>query len=283
MKRLVVLLLALTIGVLAAHIPAAAQDGDDLPVITSMQWEDPPVTTTSGVCDEQGVCDEEILVIEAVDADSSITEVEVWFDENGNRAPFVKAHTFCVQGTEPGTPARLEIGASFTEPGDYVVAAVAHSHDQCLAHEDGDQHPALHSEITRLPTKVRKSLRFLLDQPLVEGGRTRVRLRNNGRVAYKYNADYEACYMVFRDSSGRRFLVPEGTHCDLETIPAPRVEPGETVTLFRWGLDECVKDEFGCVKARDLRPGKYSMRGWFKPVGGGDRVTVTKRFRIRRG
>lgn len=280
MRRPVSLLLALFVVSAVAQLPAAAQDADDLPVITSMEWEDPPVTTSSGECNEEGVCDEETLVIEAEDPDSSITEVQVWFDENGDRAPFVFAHTGCVQGTEPGTPARLEIGGSFTDPGEYVVAAVAYSHEGCAAHEDGDEHPALHSEITRLPTKVRKPLRIVLDQPLVEGGKTRVRLRNNGRVAYRYNPYYEACYMTYRDSSGRKFIVPEGTHCDL--VVRGQVQPGETVVLFDWGLDECVRDEWGCAKARDLPPGKYSMRGSFKPVGGGDAVTVTKRFRIRR-
>jgi len=282
MKRTVLLLAGLTLGVSMSQLPAVAQDSNDAPVITLMEWKNPPVTTGHGQCDEQGICEEETLIIEAEDPDSSITEVEIWFDENGDRAPFVYAHTYCVQGTEPGTPAHLEVGVTFTEPGDYVVAAVAHSHEACLGHEEGDAHPALHSEIERLPTTVRKPLRILLDKPLVEGGETRVRLRNDGGVAYKYNADYEACEMVFRDGSGRRFLVPEGTHCDLEVRPAPRVGPGETVSLFRWDLDECIKDRFGCVKSRDLPPGKYSMRGWFKPVGGGDVVRVTKRFRIQR-
>lgn len=119
-----------------------------------MRWEEEPVTTSSGECDDQGVCDEETLIVKAHDPDSSITEVQVWFDENGDRAPFVMAHTSCVQGHEPGTPARLEIPASFTEPGEYVVAAVAYSHKRCRAHEEGDRHPYLHSRIERLETTV---------------------------------------------------------------------------------------------------------------------------------
>lgn len=122
-------------------------------------------------------------------------------------------------------------------------------------------------------------LRFVLDTPLHVGGKTRVRLRNTGEVAYIYNPYYEACEMVFRDSSGREFLVPEGTHCDL--VAREEVAPGETVTLFRWDLDECVEDNWGCTKARDLRKGRYSMRGWFRPEGGGDRIRVVRRFRIR--
>jgi len=281
MKRMLLVLAALSLVPLA-QVPAAAQDPDDAPVITLMEWKEPPVTSSSDRCGEQGTCAEEVLVVEAVDPDSSITEVEIWFDENGDRAPLVWAHTYCVQGTEPGIPARLEVGASFSEPGKYVVAAVAHSHQGCLGHEEGDAHEALHSEVSRLPTRVRKPVRFLLDEPLVEGGETRVRLRNDSPVALKYNADYEACEMVFRDAAGRKFLVPEGTHCDMEVRPAPRVEPGETVTLFRWDLDECLKDRFGCVKERDLPPGRYSMRGSFTPAGGGEPVEVTKRFRIRR-
>jgi hypothetical protein len=120
-----------------------------------MKWKEPPVTTSTGECNEQGVCDEEILIVKAHDPDSSITEVQVWFDENGDRAPFVMAHTHCVQGKEPGTRARLKIGVAYTEPGRYTVAAVAFSHKTCLAHEPGDGHPYLHSRIKRLETTVR--------------------------------------------------------------------------------------------------------------------------------
>ena len=67
------------------------------------------------------------------------------------------AHTFCVQGKKPGKTARLEIGSSFTEPGDYVVAAVAYSHRKCLPHEKGDGHPYLHSPVKRLETTVEES------------------------------------------------------------------------------------------------------------------------------
>ena len=140
-------------------LPAAvvAGPGHARPRITVMRWQDPPVTVSSGECDDQGVCDEEVLILKAHDPDSSITEVEVWFDENGERAPFVSAHTFCVQGKKPGTPARLEIGVTFTEPGDYTVAAVAHSHEKCAGHEKGDDHPNLHSRIKRLETTVEEA------------------------------------------------------------------------------------------------------------------------------
>ncbi|MFP5299554.1 MAG: hypothetical protein ACLGHL_11260, partial [Actinomycetota bacterium] len=124
MRRIVVLLVLVAFGSMGSVSTSGADPGHKRPRITVLRFEDPPVTTSSGECDEQGVCDEEILIVKAHDPNSSITEVQVWFDEGGDRAPFVMAHTYCVQGKKAGTPARLEIGAMFTEPGDYTVAAV---------------------------------------------------------------------------------------------------------------------------------------------------------------
>jgi hypothetical protein len=154
MRRIVIFAIALALGAAGTVTTGAAHPGHRRPQITVMRWQDPPVTVSAGECDDQGVCDEEVLILKAHDPDSSITEIQVWFDENGERAPIVFAHSFCLQGKKPGTPARMEIGASFTEPGEYVVAAVAHSHKRCGGHEPGDAHPALHSRITRLPTTV---------------------------------------------------------------------------------------------------------------------------------
>jgi hypothetical protein len=153
-RRTLIIPLVLLAGIAVVPAGVEAHPGHRRPQITVMRWQDPPVTTSSGECDEQGICDEEILIVKAHDPNSSITEVQIWFDENGDRAPFVFAHTFCVQGRAPGTPARLEIGASFTEPGEYTVAAVAASHRRCLGHETGDGHPSLHSPVTRLQTTV---------------------------------------------------------------------------------------------------------------------------------
>ena len=152
MKRLA-LVLAI-VPVVAAVGPARSDPGHERPRITVMRWQDPPVTANEVGCETKGTCSEEIVVIRAHDPDSSITEVQVWFDENGDRAPFVFAHTYCVQGREAGQPARLEIGGSFSEPGTYTVAAVAYSHKRCLPHEGGDGHPARHSRVFRLETEV---------------------------------------------------------------------------------------------------------------------------------
>ena len=121
-------------------------------------------------------------------------------------------------------------------------------------------------------------LSFVLKRSYAEGGHTAVRLYNGGDKSYNYNPFYEACDMVFRVRNGRKFLVPEGTHCDLQGDD--QVGPDETVTLFKWDLDECTRDEWGCTREKDLPAGRYAMRGWFKPHGGGDRVTVVGRFRI---
>lgn len=154
MRRCVAVIGAAALTVLGAPVEVGADPGHARPRVTVMRWQDPPVTVTSGECEEEGVCDQEVLIVKAHDPDSSITEVQVWFDENGERAPFVMAHTFCLQGKKPGTPARLELGVSFSEPGDYTVAAVAYSHERCSGHEEGDAHAERHSRIKRLETTV---------------------------------------------------------------------------------------------------------------------------------
>ncbi|MCA1707240.1 MAG: hypothetical protein LC808_29835 [Actinobacteria bacterium] len=154
MKRVLLATFLALAAVLALGPSAVGDPGHERPKITVMRWQDPPVTTSTGECDALGNCGEEILILKAHDPDSSITEIQVWFDENGNRAPFVFAHTYCVQGRKAGQEARLEIGASFSEPGDYTVAAVAYSHKRCLGHEKGDGHPSLHSRVKRLQTTV---------------------------------------------------------------------------------------------------------------------------------
>jgi hypothetical protein len=128
------------------------------------------------------------------------------------------------------------------------------------------------------PTGNGEPVTFVLRKTYKAGGKTAVKLRNDGTDSYKYNSYYEACKMVFRTRSGRRFLVPEGTHCDL--VMYETLDPGETVTLFHWDLDECIDDQWGCVKARDLRPGRYTMTDRLRPEDGGDAVEVIGRIRI---
>ena len=148
MRRPLVVLGAMIIA--TSSVAAEADPGHERPRITVMRWEDPPVTA-AGDCEDPASCPEEILVIKAHDPDSSITEVQVWFGEG---APFVYAHTCCVQGKAPGTPARLKIGVSYVDPGHYVVKAVAYSHLKCKPHEAGDGHPSLHSPVKKLEVDV---------------------------------------------------------------------------------------------------------------------------------
>ena len=157
MKRVVAAGLFLMLGSIASLPVATADPGHERPKITVMRWKDPPVTASSGECSEENPCGEEVLIVKAHDPDSSITEVQVWFDENGERAPLVMAHTFCLQGKKPGTVARLEMPGSFSEPGDYTVAAVAYSHKRCLGHEEGDGHRSLHSRIERIEVTVEEA------------------------------------------------------------------------------------------------------------------------------
>jgi hypothetical protein len=129
--------------------PVVADPGHELPVITVMRWTDPPVTAAEPDCQDPDC--HEILIVRAHDPDSSIIEVQVRFGEG---APFVFAHTGCVQGSEPGRRTRLEIGVSYPGAETYTVKAVAYSHLRCQAHERGDGHPLRHSRVVRLETEV---------------------------------------------------------------------------------------------------------------------------------
>ena len=78
--------------------------------------------------------------------------------------------------------------------------------------------------------------------------------------------------------SAQRFIIPPGTHCDI--LAEETIEPGERKKLFTWSLDECVKDEWGCLESRPLPPGTYTIKGRFKPKAGGTPVSAETTFRI---
>jgi hypothetical protein len=106
-----------------------------------------------------------------------------------------------------------------------------------------------------------------------------VKIMNTGDRAYEYNSTgYEACDLTYRDETGREFIIPPGTHCDL--IAIEQIEPGETVTLFEWQLDECIKDNWGCVKSEPLKPGTYTIEGRFKAADGGPPARAGATFEI---
>ena len=135
------------------------------------------------------------------------------------------------------------------------------------------------------PSPLGEGIRFVLADSYEVGERVDVAIENLGPATYRYNEAYAACDLTYRDASGREFIVPSGTHCDL--IFMVEIRPGETQTLFQWDLDECVRDEWGCVKSEPLPPGEYSIEGSFEHAGEGgprrpppgtgerDRATVT--------
>ena len=87
---------------------------------------------------------------------------------------------------------------------------------------------------------------------------------------------YAACRLRYSDGTGRRFIIPPGTHCDIIAFGA--IEPGGTKLLFKWELDECVKDEWGCVRSEPLSPGTYTITGLFRPEDTGESVSASASF-----
>jgi hypothetical protein len=123
---------------------------------------------------------------------------------------------------------------------------------------------------------------FVLQESYRAGEKVDVKITNQGDRAYEYNSTgYEACNLTYRDQTGRDFIIPPGTHCDL--IAIEEIEPGQTVTLFQWQLDECVKDNWGCVKSEPLEPGTYTIEGRFKAADGGPPAHAEATFEIALG
>jgi hypothetical protein len=122
-------------------------------------------------------------------------------------------------------------------------------------------------------------LAFVLEDSYRAGEKVEVKITNQGDRAYEYNSTgYEACNLTYRDQTGRDFIIPPGTHCDL--IAIEEIKPGQTVTLFEWQLDECVKDNWGCVKSEPLEPGNYTIKGRFKAADGGPPAHAETTFEI---
>ncbi len=121
-------------------------------------------------------------------------------------------------------------------------------------------------------------IRFVLRERYEAGETIDIAIENIGTKAYVFQSYYQACFLSYFDASGRRFIIPPGTHCDL--LAEETIRPGERRKLFSWKLDECVKDDWGCVKSRPLPPGTYTIKGRFKPKLAGPRARVETTFRI---
>jgi hypothetical protein len=129
------------------------------------------------------------------------------------------------------------------------------------------------------PGATDRAIEFVLQQTYHVGDPVEVRIANDGDHPYRYNSTgYEACNLTYRDETGREFIIPPGTHCDLVLIKD--IAPGETVTLFRWDLDECVKDRWGCVEEEPLPPGTYTIEGTFRSADGSPPATAQATFDV---
>lgn len=124
--------------------------------------------------------------------------------------------------------------------------------------------PTLNVSSSLIPTS---DIRFVLRDTYRVGDRVAVRIENVGDAIYLYQFRYQACFLSYTNAKGHGFMIPPGTHCDM--LGWAPIKPGETEKLFTWALDECVRDVWGCVKSRPLKPGTYSIRGTFRPRAGG--------------
>ena len=174
----------------------------------------------------------------------------------------------------------------------FILAVLAGGSLAALAFRDGGEEPSVGAPETNegaetsaaptstAPPKNESSgpIRFLLADRYVAGETVDVLIENVGTRGYVFQSFFQACFLSYFDSSGRRFIVPPGTHCDL--LAEETIKPGERKKLFTWSLDECVKDRWGCVESRLLPPGTYTVKGRFKPKAAGTPARVETTFTI---
>jgi len=173
-----------------------------------------------------------------------------------------------------------------------ILAVLAGGSLAALALRDGGEHPSVGAPETNegvttsaapastaSPTNESSGpIRFLLADRYVEGETVNVLIENVGTTPYVFQVYYQACFLRYLDSVGRRFIIPPGTHCDL--LAEETIRPGERKKLFTWSLDECVKDRWGCVRSRPLPPGTYTIKGRFKPRAAGAPALAETTFTI---
>lgn len=141
------------------------------------------------------------------------------------------------------------------------------------------------TQITPTPTPG-GDIVFDMEEEYRPGEPVEIAVRNNSDLIYYYQSYYPACYNLqfFDDSqesrlypnadperrerllSPGRFIVPRGTHCDL--ISEKSLMPGQSVALFTWEQQMCIKDRWGCIESVPVDPGEYLVRGEFSRVAG---------------
>jgi hypothetical protein len=168
-----------------------------------------------------------------------------------------------------------------------VLAVLAGGGLAVLAVRDGGEEPSVGRpetnagvETSTVPPRDESAgpIRFVLADRYVAGATVDVLIENVGTRAYVYQWPYQACFLRYFDASGRRFIIPPGTHCDL--LSEETIRPGERKKVFTWSLDECVKDDWGCVESRPLPPGTYTIKGRFKPWSSGTPARAESTFTI---
>jgi hypothetical protein len=174
----------------------------------------------------------------------------------------------------------------------FVLAALVGGSLAAVALRDGGEEPSVGAPETKEGVETRVAptrtappekessgpIRFVLADRYVAGETVDVLIENVGRRTFLFQPYYQACFLKYFHSSGRRFIIPPGTHCDiLAEVP---IRPGETKNLFTWKLDECLKDRWGCMKSRSLPPGTYTIRGRFKPEAAGAPARAETTFTI---
>jgi hypothetical protein len=174
----------------------------------------------------------------------------------------------------------------------FILAALAGGSLASLALRDGDDEPSVGAPETKEGAETRIAststappenessgpIRFVLADRYRAGETVDVLIENVGKRTFLFQLEYQACFLKYFDSSGRRFIIPPGTHCDL--LAEGPIRPGEAKNLFTWKLDECVKDRWGCMESRPLPPGTYRIRGRFKPKAGGAPARAETTFTI---
>ena len=124
------------------------------------------------------------------------------------------------------------------------------------------------------PEPTPMDIQFVLNDTYKVGETIQVKIQNFGQVSYFYNQYYAACELSYFDASGRKFLIPPGTHCDL--VAYVEIKPGETRALFEWDLSECIEDQWGCVKSQPLPEGTYTIQGAFHTSPEGSSTAIAE-------
>ena len=110
-------------------------------------------------------------------------------------------------------------------------------------------------------------IKLVLDNSYNVGETIDIKITNLGTAPYLYRSD-SVCSLEFFDADGAGFMVLEksGLRCDL--ISYNKIYPEETVSLFTWNLNGCLRAPLGCSidNSKPLPSGDYIIRGNFLTI-----------------